>query len=43
MIIGGLVALAFGVAAEGRSLEDIAQPLSAAPTPAGRRPESTRR
>ncbi|MBV9012421.1 MAG: MFS transporter [Pseudonocardiales bacterium] len=30
MIAGGLVAVAFGVAAEGRSLEDIAMPLAAA-------------
>jgi MFS family permease len=29
MIAGGLVAVAFGVAAEGRSLEDIAMPLAA--------------
>jgi MFS family permease len=42
MVIGGLVALAFGVAAEGRALEDIARPLSVAPPPAGRRPGNTR-
>ena len=42
MIVGELVALRFGVAAERRSLADIAQPLSAAPIPAGRRPGSTR-
>jgi MFS family permease len=36
MIIGGLVTIAFGVAAEGRSLEDIATPLSA------QRPGTTR-
>jgi MFS family permease len=36
MIIGGLVTIAFGVAAEGRSLEDIATPLAA------RRPGTTR-
>ncbi|MGH3926817.1 MAG: MFS transporter, partial [Pseudonocardiaceae bacterium] len=29
MIVGGLVAVAFGVAAERRSLEDIAAPLAA--------------
>jgi hypothetical protein len=29
MIIGGVIAAALGVAAEGRSLEDIAIPLSA--------------
>jgi hypothetical protein len=29
MIVGGLVAAAIGVSAEGRSLEDIATPLSA--------------
>jgi MFS family permease len=29
MVIGGLVTIAFGVAAEGRSLEDIAMPLAA--------------
>jgi MFS family permease len=39
MIAGGLVAVVFGVAAEGRSLEDVAAPLAAA----GRdRPGSTR-
>jgi MFS family permease len=37
MIVGGLVALAFGVAAERRSLEDIAQPLSAADRPGSTR------
>jgi MFS family permease len=37
MIVGGLVALAFGVAAERRSLEDIAQPLSAAGRPGSTR------
>ena len=36
MIVGGLVTIAFGVAAEGKSLEDIAAPLAA------RRPGSTR-
>jgi MFS family permease len=36
MIIGGLVTIAFGVAAEGKSLEDIAAPLAA------QRPGSTR-
>jgi MFS family permease len=36
MIIGGLVTIAFGVAAEGKSLEDIAAPLAA------RRPGTTR-
>jgi hypothetical protein len=30
MIAGGLVAVVYGVAAEGRSLEDIAAPLAAA-------------
>jgi hypothetical protein len=29
MIVGGLVAAAIGVSAEGRSLEDVATPLSA--------------
>jgi len=29
MIIGGLVTIAYGVAAEGKSLEDIAAPLAA--------------
>ena len=29
MIAGGLVAMVFGVAAEGRSLEDVAAPLAA--------------
>jgi hypothetical protein len=29
MIVGGLVTLAFGVDAEGKSLEDVATPLSA--------------
>jgi hypothetical protein len=29
MIVGGLVAVVFGVAAEGRSLEDVAAPLAA--------------
>jgi hypothetical protein len=29
MIIGGLVELVYGIKAEGRSLEDIAQPLTA--------------
>ena len=39
MVAGGLVAVVFGVAAEGRSLEDIAAPLAAA----GRgRPGTTR-
>src|ERR1700728_1198090 len=33
MIVGGLVEIILGVAAEGRSLEDIASPLSAAPHP----------
>jgi hypothetical protein len=37
MIVGGLVALAFGVAAERRSLEDIALPLSAAGRPGSTR------
>ncbi|MDQ2710028.1 MAG: MFS transporter [Actinomycetota bacterium] len=36
MILGGLVTIAFGVSAEGKSLEDIATPLAA------RRPGSTR-
>lgn len=30
MIVGGIVAIVFGVAAENRSLEDIATPLAAA-------------
>jgi MFS family permease len=34
MIVGGLVAIAFGVAAEGKSLEDIAKPLGALAKPA---------
>jgi MFS family permease len=42
MVVGGLVAIVFGVAAERRSLEDIARPLSATPTPAGRRTGTTR-
>jgi len=29
MIIGGIIALFFGVAAEGKSLEDVADPLGA--------------
>jgi MFS family permease len=33
MLIGGLVALKFGVNAEGQSLEDIADPLSKVDTP----------
>jgi MFS family permease len=33
MIVGGVVEIIIGVAAEGRSLEDIASPLSAAPHP----------
>jgi MFS family permease len=36
MILGGIVTIAFGVAAEGKSLEDIAAPLAA------RRPGTTR-
>ena len=35
MIVGGLVALFFGVAAEGKSLEDVATPLSVTGRPAG--------
>jgi MFS family permease len=41
MVVGGLIAIVFGVAAERRSLEDIARPLSAA-APVGRRTGSTR-
>jgi hypothetical protein len=41
-ILGGLVAIVFGIAAERRSLEDIARPLSAVPAPADRRTGSTR-
>ena len=37
MIIGGIIAAALGVAAEGRSLEDIASPLSAFESSASRR------
>ena len=37
MIIGGIVALLFGVNAEGQSLEDVATPLNA-----GRRPGTPR-
>jgi len=33
MIAGGVVEIFFGVAAEGKSLEDLARPLSAAQTP----------
>jgi len=33
MIVGGVIEIVLGVAAEGRSLEDIAQPLSAVSTP----------
>jgi hypothetical protein len=41
MIVGGLVEMALGVAAEGRSLEDIASPLSALTRAAsGRMPTS---
>jgi hypothetical protein len=41
MVLGGLVEVAFGVAAEGRSLEDLATPLSAARSPrAGDPPRS---
>jgi hypothetical protein len=36
MVLGGVVTIVFGVAAEGRSLEDIAAPLAA------RRPGTTR-
>jgi MFS family permease len=35
MIIGGLVELVYGVKAEGRSLEDIAKPLTAQDAPSG--------
>jgi len=44
MIIGGVVAAVLGVAAEGRSLEDIASPLSALKSAAsGRSPKSISR
>lgn len=33
MMVGGLIELAIGVNAEGRSLEDVAQPLNAVPPP----------
>ena len=36
MIVGGVVEIFLGVAAEGRSLEDIASPLSSAPATTGR-------
>jgi hypothetical protein len=36
MILGGLVAVFFAVDAEGKSLEDIAQPLSVVGRPAAR-------
>jgi MFS family permease len=39
MIIGGLVTIAFGVAAEGKSLEDIAAPLAAKGRPGTTRAE----
>jgi MFS family permease len=39
MIIGGLVTIAFGVAAEGKSLEDIAAPLAARNRPGSTRAE----
>ncbi|HEX4248621.1 MAG TPA: MFS transporter [Pseudonocardia sp.] len=39
MIVGGLVTLAFGVAAEGKSLEDIAAPLAAQNRPGTTRAE----
>ncbi|HEX4359536.1 MAG TPA: MFS transporter [Pseudonocardia sp.] len=39
MIVGGLVTLAFGVAAEGKSLEDIAAPLAAKNRPGTTRAE----
>jgi MFS family permease len=42
MVVGGLIAIVFGVAAERRSLEDIARPLSVGSAPAGRRTGSTR-
>jgi MFS family permease len=42
MVVGGLITIVFGVAAERRPLEDIARPLPAAPAPAGRRTGSTR-
>ena len=38
MIIGGLVEVGLGVAAEGQSLEDVALPLSAVNKGLGRRP-----
>jgi hypothetical protein len=34
MILGGLVAVFFGVAAEGKSLEDVAKPLGVIGKPA---------
>ena len=38
MIVGGIVALVFGVDAEGKGLEDIADPLSRVTVPAGAQP-----
>ena len=40
MVIGGLIAAALGVAAEGRSLEDIAKPLSVVRVPAAEAAEA---
>ena len=39
MIAGGVVAAFLGVKAEGRSLEDIAQPLTAQDAESGGKPE----
>jgi hypothetical protein len=36
MILGGVIAIFFGVAAEGKSLEDIASPLSTVGSPSPR-------
>ena len=43
MIIGGVVAAVLGVAAEGKSLEDVASPLSAVKSSASRTSETLRR
>jgi MFS family permease len=43
MIVGGLVTIAFGVAAEGMSLEDIATPLAARNRPGSTRAEGSAR
>jgi MFS family permease len=43
MIIGGLVAIVFGVSAEGKSLEDIAAPLAARNRPGTTRAEGSAR